>query len=238
MNKIEILQSITFWRRQLTRFRNPDFYGVSTNYIAQKTDLLTSLNDLQYTNFQVDEKLIEEGFELSKKVAKQFSINTFPDIWNVETNLASYLYAYVMQKKPKVVVETGVANGFSTKILMKALEQTGGVLHSFDVLNECRSAYKGQGNWNFYLVPKRNQKAFFRNLTTGWDVDLWFHDGDHSFIWQQFEYNLARLRLTNDGVIISDDVDSSEAWIEFCGRSKMENLCVFDSRKIFGLAKK
>ena len=238
MNKIEVLKSTTFWRRQMIRFRNPDFHGVSTNYIAQKTKLLSSLADLQYTNFQVNKKLLEEGAQVSNQIAKETSVKTFPDIWDVESNLASFLYAYVMEKKPLVVVETGVANGFSTKILMRALEQTGGELHSFDVRRECSLAYQGSGNWNFHLVPMRNQKSFFQDSTSQMDVDLWFHDGDHSFMWQQFEYNLASSRLAPNGVVISDDVDSSEAWMEFCVKKEMENLCVFDSRKIFGLARR
>ncbi len=215
---------------------NPDFHGVSANYISQKTKLLSSLDDLQLTNFCVDKDLLTEGMSVSYQMAKEAGVGPFPAAWNIESNLSSYLYAYVMAKKPKFVVETGVANGLSTRILMKALEQTGGELHSFDIRNESCSVYQGTGKWTFHLVPTKNQKKFFSDLVANWEIDLWFHDGDHSFMWQEFEYKLAFSKLASGGLLLSDDVDTSEAWIEFCEKIDLEHTCVFDSRKIFGIA--
>jgi len=237
MKRIELLKSLTFWKRQFVRFRNPDHHGVSANYISQKTKLLSSLEEIQTTNFQVVDQLLEDGFRLSKQIANEMQANAFPDEWNIESKLASYLYAYVVQKKPKVVVETGVANGFSTRILMSALELTGGKLHSFDVKKECEGVYTGSGDWNFHLVPRKKQKEYFREITSKWEIDFWFHDGDHSYIWQEFEYKLALSKLAVGGLILSDDIDTSEAWLEFCERNNLEYECVFDSRKIFGIAK-
>lgn len=237
MNKSETITSIHFWKRQISRFRHPDFHGVSTSYISQYCKLLNSLSELQNTAFYIDKHQLQQGFRVSNKIMRKSENTPFPDIWNVEVKLASYLYAYVLAKRPKVVVETGIANGFSTRILMKALEQTGGTLHSFDTKSECKKVYQGKGNWKFHLVPSKNQVQYFKSTTHDWEVDLWFHDGNHSYMWQRFEYELAFSRLAIDGTIISDDVDASEAWVEFCERNRLDSLCVFDSRKIFGIAK-
>jgi len=238
MKRVEVLTSRKFWRRQWTRFRNPDIHGVSASYISQNSKLLTSVLQLDGSAFCIDRDLLERGFLVSDQIAREMENIIFPDLWNVEINLASYLYAYVLAKNPTVVVETGIANGFSTRILMKALEQTGGELHSFDTKKECDGIYKGAGNWNFHLVPIKKQGAYFAEVTKDWEVDLWFHDGDHSYMWQNFEYNLAFSRLAENGIIVSDDVDASEAWIEFCAVNPLESLCVFDNRKTFGIAKR
>jgi len=237
MRKIELLLSLVFWKRQFVRFRNPDHHGVSANYISQKTKLLSSLEEIQATSFQVNNQLLVDGVLVAKRIAKEMQSNVFPEAWNIESKLASYLYAHVMQKKPKVVVETGVANGFSTRILMSALELTGGKLHSFDVNKECAAVYTGNGDWNFHLVPQKRQKKYFKELTSQWEVDFWFHDGDHSYLWQEFEYKFALSKLAAGGLILSDDIDTSEAWLEFCERKNLEYECVFDSRKIFGMAR-
>ena len=235
---MEILRSAIFWKRQISRFRNPDSWGVSVNYISQRSRLLNSLEELQNTEFYIDSSLLKEGLRIAEQLAKKISDSDFPEIWNIELKLASYLYSYIMQEKPLIVVETGVANGFSTRVMMAALEQTGGSLHSFDVRGECRSVYRGIGKWTFHHVPRKNQMNFLQKNTSNLVVNFWFHDSDHSYLWQKFEYELAISRLALNGLLISDDIDTSEAWIEFCEKEKMLNISVFDSRKIFGLAKR
>lgn len=160
MKKYEILLSLKFWRRQVSRFLNPDVYGVSANYIAQNSILLQSLEEMGSTNFAIEKDELLKSRNNCAKILSKFDVVKFPEEWNVETNLSIYLHAYILKYRPKLVVETGVANGFSTNILMAALEITGGTLHSFDVRSECQFAYKGVGNWVFHLVPQRNQKRF------------------------------------------------------------------------------
>lgn len=238
MKKYEIVLSLKFWKRQTTRFLNPDFHGVSANYIANNSILLHSLEEAAFTNFAINKDDLLKSRNICAKILNNLNSAIFPEEWNVEKNLSFYLHAYILKYRPKLVVETGVANGISTNIIMNALEKTGGTLHSFDVRSECQYAYKGIGNWVFHLVPQKNQKRFFKALTRDWNVNLWFHDGDHSYFWQQFEYRLAVQKLDSAGVIISDDIDASEAWIETCKENNLDSINVFDSRKFFGIARK
>jgi hypothetical protein len=158
--------------------------------------------------------------------------------WNAESNLCVLLYTLIVLNKLKLVIETGVANGVTTRVMMKALEQTGGTLHSFDILEESRHVYQGRGNWIFHrLKPGRGiQKQLCREIDSIGPCELWVHDSNHGQTWQEFEYALAWSNLQENGVLCSDDVDASPAW-GFASRSYLNKAdVIFDSRKFIGVA--
>lgn len=59
------------------------------------------------------------------------------------------------------------------------------------------------------------------------DVDLWIHDSDHSSHWQKLEFNLAVSEFSPNGILVSDDIDSSTAWLEIANDHKLESFCAF-----------
>jgi len=159
--------------------------------------------------------------------------------WNAEKQLFTLLYAVVKAKNPKVVIETGVANGITTNAIMKALElnKNNGELHSFDILQETSKAYIGKGKWNFHLLnPKNTHKQIVKEITKLPKADIWVHDSDHGYRWQKFEYLLALKSLNTGGILISDDVDASSAWGELSKTHFRKSFIVFDSRKFIGIA--
>jgi len=159
--------------------------------------------------------------------------------WNAEKQLFTLLYAVVKAKNPKVVIETGVANGITTNAIMKALElsNNNGELHSFDILQETSKAYIGKGKWNFHLLnPKNTYKQIVKEITKLPKADIWVHDSNHGYRWQKFEYLLALKSLNTGGILISDDVDASSAWGELSKTHFRKSFIVFDSRKFIGIA--
>ncbi len=159
--------------------------------------------------------------------------------WNAEENLFVLLYSLIRSNESKFVVETGVANGISTNAIMNALQQAGknGELHSFDVLPETRNAYSGPGNWNFHLLPTKNTARKIKGIVSKFSkVDIWVHDSDHGYRWQKFEYLLALASLSDDGILISDDIDASPAWGELAKTHFRKSFIIFDSRKFIGIA--
>ncbi len=152
--------------------------------------------------------------------------------------LAVFLYSFIVEFKPRVVIETGVANGISTNMIMRALEQYNGVLHSFDINPKCESVYSGSGNWHFHLLLKnyaRNLKLITRDLK---NVDLWIHDSDHSYSWQKLEYSIASKLLTpNSGTLVSDDIDTTTAFGRFSQEKVEKARAIFDTRKLFAFIK-
>jgi len=151
-----------------------------------------------------------------------------------------YLYAIYRHLRPRVAVETGVANGFSTAFALLALERNGaGELHSVDLPREvgrrydAGTFYEGEGRagipsgsepgWlippelkgHWSLVLGRTQDELPPLLDRLGTIDSFMHDSEHSFDCMWFEFNEAWPHLREGGVLVSDDVNSTEAFPRF-----------------------
>jgi hypothetical protein len=151
-----------------------------------------------------------------------------------------YLYAVLRHVRPAVAVETGVANGFSTAFSLLALERNGdGHLYSIDLPREVGreyepgTFYEGEGRAGIprgaepgWLIPLELKEGWTLILGRTQDelppllerldsIDSFMHDSEHSFECMWFEYNEAWPRLRAGGVLLSDDVNSTQAFGRF-----------------------
>lgn len=151
-----------------------------------------------------------------------------------------YLYAVLRHVCPALAVETGVANGFSTAFSLLALQANGeGHLHSIDLPREVGREYEagtffeGEGRAGIpagsepgWLIPNelkerwtlilgRSQEELPPLLERLGTIDSFMHDSEHSFDCMWFEFNAAWPRLRGGGVLISDDVNATEAFRRF-----------------------
>ena len=152
----------------------------------------------------------------------------------------AYLYAVLRMLRPEVAVETGVANGFSTAFSLLALRENGaGHLHSIDLPREvgrdyeAGTFYEGEGRagippgaesgWlipeelkeRWTLVPGKSQDELPPLLERLGTIDFFMHDSEHSFDCMWFEFNAAWPALSPGAVLVSDDVNSTEAFGRF-----------------------
>jgi hypothetical protein len=152
----------------------------------------------------------------------------------------AYLYAVLRSVRPLVAVETGVANGFSTAFSLLALQANGeGHLHSIDLPREVGreyepgTFYEGEGRagippgsesgWlipadlkeRWTLVPGKSQDELPPLLERLGTIDTFMHDSEHSYECMWFEFNVAWPALRSGGVLLSDDVNSTEAFGRF-----------------------
>jgi predicted O-methyltransferase YrrM len=192
------------------------------------------------------EHLLERGREHKDAVERsgeQFSLGA---IGYAE---GAYLYAIVRTLRPRVAVETGVANGFSTAFLLQALHANGdGHLHSIDLPREVGRAYErgtfyeGEGRagippgsepgWlipaelrdRWTLVLGRSQEELPSLLERLGTIDFFMHDSEHSFDCMWFEFTAAWPRLRQGGVLVSDDVNSTEAFGRFAQEESRKPL--------------
>ena len=179
---------------------------------------------------------IESGYQKFSEVIAETK-RDFPENWNSEVNLSIMLYVAIRSTNAQVVVETGVANGVSTNMIMAGLEFTDGTLYSFDVDERCSKAYSGNGNWNFNLLSPNNPEISLAKASNKFsEIDLWLHDSDHSNWWQSFEYEFALTKLRRGGYLFSDDIDFSTAWVDFAPVNFSRNIVLFDFRKLIGIA--
>ena len=220
------------------RFGNA--HGVSANWLSKHLDnIFTTVTEFSQTsseNLGITRHQIQNGEDIFSETVEAHSRDLFGDSYNCESGLASLLYSYILAKKPKIIVETGVANGITTNVIMRALEQTGGQLHSFDIDPRCASVYTGQGKWNFHLLASPYQRDLRSQVSQISEIDLWIHDSNHGFTWQEFEYNLAFLRLTKSGVLVSDDIDATPAFGLLTSKQFSYSAGIFDKRKFIGIA--
>jgi hypothetical protein len=151
-----------------------------------------------------------------------------------------YLYSIVRTLRPQVMVETGVANGFSTAFLLLALKANGdGALHSIDLPREVGrdyepgTFYEGTGRagippgsesgWlipaelraRWTLVVGRSQEELPPLLERLGTIDFFMHDSEHSYECMRFEFERAYGALRDGGALAADDVNVNDAWAEF-----------------------
>jgi predicted O-methyltransferase YrrM len=183
------------------------------------------------------EHLLERGREHREAVERSGERFSLGAIGYAE---GMYLYAIVRTLRPRVAVETGVANGFSTAFLLQALHENGdGHLHSIDLPREVGRAYdpgtfyEGEGRagippgsepgWliptelreRWTLVLGRSQEELPPLLERLGTLDFFMHDSEHSFECMWFEFTTAWPQLRDGGVLVSDDVNSTEAFRRF-----------------------
>ena len=218
-----------------------NFHGVSANWLRKQCDgIYSTVGEFlqsMHAPVLVSNKTLLEGEEVFRSVLHEKSGNNYQDNYDCEIGLASFLYAYIQTRKPLTVVETGVANGITTNVIMKALEATGGTLHSFDIDARTQNVYTGSGKWYFHLLNGNLEKSLERQVAIIGNVDLWVHDSNHGYLWQTYEYQLARRALSSEGLLVSDDIDSSTAWGLASKEYLVESSAIFDNRKFIGVAK-
>lgn len=164
----------------------------------------------------------------------------YPENYAVEGATSFLLYAAARLLRPRAVLETGVANGHSTFILLSALRRNGeGTLFSYDVGADVGVLVDPglRERWALTVGDDKRPEDGLRSLLarTG-PIDLAFLDADHSYHGQLFEYRSALTALTAAGVLISDDVDYSRAFVDILGSagSRRPSL-LFDARKVVGV---
>ncbi len=145
-------------------------------------------------------------------------------------------YAAVRLMRPNVVVETGVAEGFSSWFILLAMEHNGhGVLHSVDLPNQDVELVPGgarqtevlpEGRETGFLVPEGlrgrwrlhlgdAKELLPQLLQTLGRIDIFLHDSLHTYDHMMFEYQAAWTYLREGGILLSDDTDLNSALPDF-----------------------
>ncbi len=198
-----------------------------------------------------------ERFTASPAFARAFSVGHSGDFD------VMMLYTLVRMEQPDVVIETGVASGRSSTAILAALaENRKGKLYSIDLPqfysgtapgryttaegNEELKGFVPEGKRPGWLIPDElrgrwelilgDSNAELPELFSRVpSVDMFYHDGDHSYGTMRFEFEEAWKRLRAGGLLLSDDIDWNAAWKEFLAT---EQPRVSFSYRHFGIARK
>jgi len=136
--------------------------------------------------------ILEDIFQKSKSASTGFSLH-YP-----------FLYSCVLGLESKNVFEFG--SGYSTHVILNALEETGGILTSCDVtdysVNPSITEFtKNSNRWNFY---HGNSTEIFNDIELE-QYDLILHDGSHVGDEVLVDLNNIYPFLKHDGILITHD---------------------------------
>lgn len=165
------------------------------------------------------------------------------------------LFILIRRFKPSTVIETGVAQGVSSYFILKALELNGsGRLISIDLPQRDPEGYTySDGTVDFvytpshldsgWLVPDELKKLWTLKLgrsseilpTMDIQVDMFFHDSEHSYQNMKFEFEWACKHINTNGTIMSDDIAWNRAWPELISSHK--NLQEYAKGELVGVAR-
>jgi predicted O-methyltransferase YrrM len=170
----------------------------------------------------------------------------------------SVLYLLVRKYRPELVVETGVAQGISTRFLLEALHRNGGGrLVSVDLPNYDARGTEVEGSGRVdpvyvkrelgtgWLVPPRLRGRWSLHEGRAEEVlpdlegrpDLFFHDSSHSYPQMMFEFEWAWPRLPPHGILVSDDIGWNHAFSDFI-RARRREASVICDRAVGVVAKR
>lgn len=158
-----------------------------------------------------------------------------------------FLYLAVRFAKPQIVLETGVFDGLSSAVILEALRGNGsGELISIDLpairsidgsthmMPESSLPPDCQPGWTIpdYLRDRHrlilgDSKEIMPPLLQEYEkIDIFFHDSLHTFEHQHFEYITAWPKLSEGGLLISDDIAWSAAFHKFSRQIGKPYVCI------------
>lgn len=175
-----------------------------------------------------------ESNELIPQNDNKFNINVGN---NLNTTFGKWIWCTVRVLKPEIMIETGVAHGSSSWIILNAMHKNSkGRLISIDLPNkDTNKAY----NFNEipdtgWLVPEILKSRWDLHLGSATELlpellkkyspDIFFHDSDHSFKHMYFEFTTVIKSMKKGSIILSDDVHKNEAFEKFCSENQLKAL--------------
>lgn len=159
------------------------------------------------------------------------------------------LYCLVRKFKPLRVIETGVAQGVSSSVILSSLKANGhGHLFSIDHPNYDPQGYVyNDGTRESTYLPERCQPGWLipSSLRDQWTLqigksleilpdlkirpDMFYHDSEHSYVNMMGEFEWAYSHLVRGGLLVSDDITWNRAFDDFAGKHHDMSPVLFNS---------
>lgn len=194
------------------------------------------------------DKLVSEIRALLASRGLDYGRYTYGGYSDADRSLSRAVWCAVRHTKPEVVIETGVARGVTSRIVLEALrENQHGHLwsidlpHPFDhrlhaqtgaaVTDACRD------RWS-YVEGSSGQRL--PQLIAGLDhLDVFIHDSLHTARNTMFEMGLAASVMSPLGVMLVDDISTHRGFAAFARRRPQYQTIISpstDRRGLFGIA--
>ncbi|MGC8538680.1 MAG: class I SAM-dependent methyltransferase [Candidatus Micrarchaeia archaeon] len=217
------------------------FVNPTLDELYQVVDLQTNDFSILLQKFHIDEydSEFQEALKVFNEIKNKTTLN-YPKNFEVNGPEAKFLYGITRRLKPKIFIETGVADGVSSFFILNAIKKNKtGKLISIDVRNNVGN-FVPEGlkkSWELKILRGNFVNDFKNIMSKSPRVDIFLHDSDHSYEWQTLEYKAALNKLVKNGLLLSDDVDKSYALIDLikANPNKYKVFTMVTDRKAFGV---
>ena len=227
-------QFVIMLKKLLARILNDDG-SISKNNNYQW--LKSNCSDLEKFAKNLNEPLWAETLLVSNKINK-IGIKKLSSI-DYDLGGGGYyplLYFFARLLKPEVIVETGVAAGFSSLAFLMAIEKNcGGYLYSSDfpyfrlpnpekyigyIVDE-----KYKKNWNLFIEgDKNNLPIIIENIES---IDIFHYDSDKTFDGRDYALSLIEKLLNKKSLIIMDDIQDNSFFHDYILDNQIEDWNIF-----------
>lgn len=213
------------------------FYKESKKYNLKK-----------FINFKLSFEIIKQNKEMLEKAQnykdKNLNLNLNNFVKKSGASNIELIYEIIRDRKPKNILETGVAYGWSSyAILLAVLHNKFGKLISVDLpyplINERKNIgilipKKIKKNWS--LILGRDTNGIKKALKKfNYKVDLFHYDSDKNYNAKLRNLLLVWQNINKNGVIICDDVNDNNAFFDFAEQTKKNFFVIKTNNKYLGI---
>lgn len=200
----------------------------------------------------VQKIVLPESLDLFPELSKEFSdlqkdldqrsvsvSRRYPTYFGITATTAALVYFLIRLMRPRLIVETGVADGVSTYVMLHGLKKNRvGRLISFDVTSDVGALLTPaeKEGWTLQILPSnRSGKLTSDAIKRLNNIDMFLHDSYHWYVTQKSELRAAWTRLARNGTLLCDDADASYALIDFSKSERVRPYTLVTERKVFGV---
>jgi predicted O-methyltransferase YrrM len=195
-------------------------------FVLQYLARVNSLSSLTCEKRLAIKNYLKEYTEINADI--ELKLKKLPYLGWMNKRKNEVLYALVRISKPEIVVETGCGAGVSSAIILRAMELNGrGRLYSIDAGLRCFDGINLPPNKPIGFIIPEDLKVRWR-LMVGYSkdvlepllkelnqIDVFFHDSEHSYENMMYEYETAWKYLKKGGYLVSDNIEWNDAFDDF-----------------------
>ena len=144
------------------------------------------------------------------------------------------LYFLVRKFRPKIILETGVAAGWSTLAILKAINKNKlGKLYSSDFpyfrmknpekfIGFLVKDEKNLSEWTLDIRGDEVALPFFTSKFDDNSIDLFHYDSDKSYSGRKKAIKILKKKLSNNSIIIFDDIQDNLHFKDFVTKNNLQ----------------
>ena len=165
-----------------------------------------------------------DNFIQQKKLENYPSINVPYKIgYGINRNIGKLLFSICYFSQPEIIVETGVAYGFSCAYILHGLDFINkGKLVSVDCLimpwhtkDTIGSVIPDHLKKRHTLLIENTPPNLKKLLNKMNSIDIFIHDSSHTYKHMMNEFRIAWPHIKKGGLLLADDIQDNDAFLDF-----------------------